>query len=211
MLFTSLSASSPILDFLGRIAEGFDLPILDWIAEHLHCDFLDAVMSFITHFGDAGLFWIVCALVCLCLPKYRKAGLSMGIALLMGLLVCNVTLKPLIARPRPYDYQLANFGREISLLISAPHDYSFPSGHTLASFEAAVALLLNHKKWGIPAVVLAALIAFSRLYLYVHYPTDVLFSLVLGIGFAFLGHFLAGKILTLFQKRKEKKNAATAA
>lgn len=178
---------------LNNLAESFDLPILDWIAQNLQCGFLDAVMPPITHLADAGLFWIALAVVFLFFPKYRKAGLAMGAALLMGVLVCNVTLKPLIARMRPYDYQLEYFGKNISLLIATPHDYSFPSGHTLASFEASVALLLYNRKLGIPALLLAALIAFSRMYLYVHYPTDVLFSVVLGIAFAFLGKYLVEK------------------
>ena len=75
------------------------------------------------------------------------------------------------------------------------HDFSFPSGHTIASLEAAVVIALNHKKMGTAALILAVLIAFSRLYLYVHYPTDVIFSVFLGTAFAFLGNYLAGKIM----------------
>ena len=127
-------------------------------------------------------------------PKTRKTGIAMAIALIMGVLICNVTLKPLIGRPRPYDYQLEHFGVTIKLLIDAQHDYSFPSGHTIASFEAAVALLLNDKRMGIPAMVIAVLVTFSRLYLYVHYPTDVIFSIIVGTAFAFIGNALAGKI-----------------
>lgn len=173
------------------LAEHFDLPILDWIAAHLACPALDFLMPLITMLGDAGLFWIATAVVLLLIPKYRRVGLGMGIALILGLVVCNLTLKPLLARMRPYDYQLAYFGKQIQLLVETPHDYSFPSGHTIASFEGATALLCSSKKAGIPAMILAALIAFSRLYLYVHYPTDVLFALVLGIGFGILGHYLA--------------------
>lgn len=187
------------MDVFSFLAERFDLPILDWIAEHLHCAFLDAIMPVITALGNGGIFWIALAVVMLLIPKYRKAGLSMGIALLLGLLVCNVTLKPLVARMRPYDYQLEHFGKSISLLIATPHDFSFPSGHTIASFEAATALLLYDRKLGIPAMVLAVLIAFSRLYLYVHYPTDVLASVVLGIIFAFLGSFLAKQVFRLVE------------
>ena len=112
----------------------------------------------------------------------------------MGLIVCNLILKPACARIRPYDYQLAHYGKVIPLLIDAMHDYSFPSGHTMGSFEAATALALSNKKLGIPALILASLIAFSRLYLYVHYPTDVLFSIVTGITFGIIGHHLAKKI-----------------
>lgn len=165
----------------SRLAEGFDLPVLQWISQNLWCGFLDAVMPVITLLGDAGIFWIVIALVLLCIPKYRRIGIAMGTALLMGLLLCNVTIKPLFARIRPYDYLLKEHSVTIQLLIPAQHDFSFPSGHTAASFEAATALALYRKKWGIAALILAALIAFSRLYLFVHYPTDVLFSVGLGV------------------------------
>ncbi len=187
---------------MSYLAEGFDLPILEWIAANLRCAFLDAVMPVITVLGDAGIFWIALAVIMLFFPKYRKTGLAMGAALLIGLLICNVTLKPLIARPRPYDYQLTHFGKTIELLISAQHDFSFPSGHTLASFEAATVLMIRTKKMGVPALILATLIAFSRMYLYVHYPTDVLFSVVLGIGIAFLGNWLVEKLYSHFEAKK---------
>lgn len=191
--------------FFGLMAEGFDLPILDWIAENIHCAFLDTVMPLITMLGDAGIFWIALSVLFLLFPKYRKIGLGMGAALLMGVLVCNVTMKPLFARIRPYDYQLEHFGRTIQLLVATPHDFSFPSGHTLASFEAATVLLINNRKLGIPSMILAVLIAFSRLYLYVHYPTDVIFSVFMGIGFAFLGNFLVKKGFAAYEAKKNSK------
>ena len=191
------------MDIWSYLAESFDLPILEWIAANLKCGFLDAVMPLITLLGDAGIFWILCSVVMILIPKTRKTGLSMGISLLIGLLVCNVTLKPLVGRIRPYDYQMQHFQKEIILLVEGLHDYSFPSGHTIASFEAATALLIGNKKLGIPALILAVLIAFSRLYLYVHYPTDVLASIVLGIGIAFLGTFLVKKGFSLWETRKQ--------
>ena len=187
-MFTALQT------LLNSVAVSFDLPILDWIQEHLQCTFLDKTMPIVTLFGDGGVFWIGIAVLLLFFAKYRKTGFSMGMALVLGLVVCNITLKPLVARIRPYDFQLQEFGREITLLISAQHDFSFPSGHTIASFEACTVLLLHDKRMGIPATVLAILIAFSRLYLYVHYPTDVLVSLVLGIAFGLLGSFLVNLI-----------------
>ena len=186
------------MDILSFLAENFDLPVLDWIAANLWNPVLDVLMPLITLLGDAGIFWIAIAVVLLCTKKYRKVGLGMGIALVIGLLVCNVTLKPLVMRPRPYDYQADVFHKIIPLLVEKQHDFSFPSGHTIASFEAAGVIVLNNKKWGIGALFLASLIAFSRLYLYVHYPTDVLASVVLGTAFAFLGNFLAGKIMDRF-------------
>ena len=195
------------MDIWSYLAEHFDLPILEWIAQTLRCGFLDKVMPIITLFGDDGIFWIACSVVLMLIPKCRKAGFSMGLALLMGLIVCNITLKPLVGRIRPYDYQLEHFGNKIPLLVESMHDFSFPSGHTIASFEAATALLIHNKKLGTPAMILAVLIAFSRLYLYVHYPTDVLASVVLGIGLAFLAAFLVAKGYKLYEVRKNAKTA----
>lgn len=191
------------MDILSFFAERFDLPILDWIAANIKCAFLDFLMPLITLLGDAGIFWIAVAVVLLFIPKQRKAGLSMGIALLIGLVVCNMILKPWVGRIRPYDYQFIHFGKTIELLVATPHDYSFPSGHTIASFEAAVALTLHNRKLGIPAMILAVLIAFSRMYLYVHYPTDVLASVVLGTAIAFLGCFIAKKLWALVESNRK--------
>ena len=191
------------MDIWSYLAESFDLPILEWIAANLKCGFLDFLMPLITLLGDAGIFWILCSVVMILIPKTRKTGLAMGISLLIGLLVCNVTLKPLVGRIRPYDYQWQFFQKEITLLVEGLHDFSFPSGHTIASFEAATALLIGNKKLGIPAMILAVLIAFSRLYLYVHYPTDVIVSIVLGIGIAFLGTFLVKKGYSIWESRKQ--------
>ena len=195
-------------ELMNQMAVAFDLPILDWIQANLKSDLLDTVMPIITLFGDGGVFWIAIAVLLLCIPKTRKIGLGMGFALLMGLVVCNITLKPLVGRIRPYDLQ-EQLGVTIPLLLTdRMHDYSFPSGHTIASFEASVVLLKNNKWMGIPAVILAVLIAFSRLYLYVHYPTDVIFSVFAGILFAFLGDSLANKVVTrLPAKRKGRYEA----
>lgn len=195
-----------MLAVLDQLAVSFDLPILDWIQANLKNGFLNVVMPFITMFGDGGIFWIACAVILLCIPKTRKTGLGMAFALIMGLIVCNITLKPLVGRIRPYDFQ-EKLGVVIPLLTERMHDYSFPSGHTIASFEAATVLLINNKKLGIPAMILAVLIAFSRLYLYVHYPTDVIFSVFAGILFAFLGNWLAGKVMAKFPAKKGRFEA----
>lgn len=189
-----------MLSLLNEIAVSFDLPILDWIQANFQCGFLDVFMPFITLFGEAGIFWIACAVLLLITKKYRKIGLGMGFALIFGVVVCNMTIKPLVMRPRPYDFQAEQFGVTIKLLVDGLHDYSFPSGHTIASFEAATVLMLNNKKLGVPALILACLIALSRLYLYVHYPTDVLVALVLGVAFGFLGNWLSGLCMKKFSK-----------
>ena len=178
---------------LESCAWAFDFPILDAIHGALGCKFMDVLMNIITLFGDGGVFWIACAVAMLFFPKTRKVGLTMGLALAMGLLVCNITLKPIVQRPRPVDL-LASNGIQLPFAVKAMHDFSFPSGHTIASFEASVVLLMNNKKWGIPAVILAVLISFSRLYLYVHYVTDVLVSIVLGTLFALLAQAIMKKV-----------------
>lgn len=180
-------------DFLYNSAISFDLPVLDWIQANMQSGFMDKFMPFITRFGDHGTFWMIVAALLFLFPKTRKTGLGMAIAMMLGLLVCNVTLKPLVARIRPYDLQ-EELGVTIQLLGERMHDFSFPSGHTIASFEAAVVMLKNSKKLGTPAMILAVLIAFSRLYLYVHYPTDVIASVLLGTLFALIGDGLAGLI-----------------
>ena len=195
-------------NFLYTCAISFDLPILDWIQANLQSGFMDKFMPFITIFGDAGIFWMVWAGVLLIFRKTRKMGIGMFIAMILGLLVCNITLKPLVARIRPYDLQLEEFGVTIKLLSGAMHDFSFPSGHTIASFEAAVVLLKNSKKMGIPAMILAVLISFSRLYLYVHYPTDVIASVILGTIFALIGDAVAGLIAPKLGAGKKGKYEA---
>ena len=194
-------------DLLYTSAISFDLPVLDWIQANMQSGFMDKFMPFITKFGDHGTFWMIVAALLFLFPKTRKTGLGMAIAMMIGLLVCNVTLKPLVGRIRPYDLQ-AELGVAIQLLGERMHDFSFPSGHTIASFEAAVVMLKNSKKLGIPAMILAVLISFSRLYLYVHYPTDVIASIILGTLFALIGDALAGPITSKVHFGKKGKYEA---
>ena len=128
-----------VTELLNKFAVAFDLPLLDWIQTHLGCAFLDKVMPIITMFGDDGIFWIACAAILLLIPSQRRNGLGMGIALMLGLIVCNMILKPVVGRIRPYDFQEQYNNVVVPLLISGLSDFSFPSGHTIASFEAAVA------------------------------------------------------------------------
>ena len=182
------------VELLNSWAVSFDLPILDWIQANLTNPVLDFLMPIITLLGDAGIFWIICASILVLTKKYRRIGFGMAIALMMGLVVCNMILKPGVARIRPYDFQMQEFSREITLLIEKQHDFSFPSGHTIASFEACTVLMLGNKKLGIPATLLAILISFSRLYLYVHYPTDVIASVILGTIFGIIGYLISHNI-----------------
>lgn len=162
-----------------------DFAVLNYIQENLRCDLLDGTIPPITKLGDAGAVWIALTVVLLLAPKTRRAGAAMAAALVLEALVCNLGIKPLVGRTRPCDVNTA-----IQLLIDRPADFSFPSGHTGASFAAVGALYFSRcRLWG-GATVLAVLISFSRLYLYVHYPSDVLAGALLGIMAGWCGAML---------------------
>lgn len=142
----------------------------------------------ITFLGEGGLIWIALGLCLIAYKKTRWVGISVLLALLFSLLVGNVTLKPLVARPRPcWRNPLVN------LLIQNPKDYSFPSGHSLSSFAAAMAIFMNHRKMGVAALLFAFIMGCTRLYFYVHYPTDVLAGMLFGLILGFLAYWIATK------------------
>ena len=167
-----------------------DFSILNFIQEHLRCAFLDGFMPFITKLGNAGFIWIVISVIFICIPKYRRVGLTLGITLALSFVCYELILKNVIARPRPFVQNPA-----FVLLIKAPSGFSFPSGHTTSAFCAATILFCFKNKLRVPILVLAILIAFSRLYLYVHFPTDVLAGIIIGILFGIIGFIVSNKIV----------------
>ena len=170
----------------------FEFAILNGIQESCRCAFLDAVLPFLSSLSNHGEIWIALALVLLLIPKTRRAGAVLALALLLEFICCNGILKPLVARSRPCDLNDA-----VRLLIPRPGDDSFPSGHSGISFAAVGALFAAKSRLWVPAFVLALIIAFSRLYLYVHWPSDVLAGAALGI----LMGFLAEKLVRYWQRR----------
>ena len=154
-----------------------DWSILHGIQNTLACPALDFLMPKITALGNGGAIWLLASGGLICTKKYRKQGILLLGGLAVGVLVGNVFLKNFIARPRP-----CWLDGSVQLLIANPTDYSFPSGHTLSSVIGATVLTKTDRRFGCAAIPLAALIAFSRLYLYVHFPSDVLAAAVLGIG-----------------------------
>lgn len=161
------------------------MAILDFVQTYLRCDFLDMAMPIITWLGNGGILWIICSLLLTAYPRTRRVGIAMAVSLVLEVLCCNVVLKPFVARVRPCDVNTT-----VRLLIPHPEGFSFPSGHTGASFAAAAALFFGKTRMGVPAFIMAALIGFSRIYLYVHYPTDVLAGALLGIMLGWLGNVL---------------------
>lgn len=154
-----------------------DWGILHWLRDTLTCPALDVLMPKITMLGDNGAVWLLTAGGLLCTKKYRKQGILLLGGLAAGVLLGNVVLKNLIARPRP-----CWLDTNVKLLIQKTTDYSFPSGHTLSSVIGATILTKTDRRFGYAAIPLAALIAFPRLYLYVHFPTDILGAAILGVG-----------------------------
>lgn len=153
-----------------------DWSILHWVRDVLTCPFSDSLMPKLTLLSNGGAVWLLAAGGLLCTKKYRRQGLLLLGGLAVGVLVGNVCLKNLIARPRP-----CWLDSSVRLLIADPTDYSFPSGHTLSSVIGATILTKTDRRFGYAAITLAALIAFSRLYLYVHFSSDVLAAAVLGV------------------------------
>lgn len=149
--------------FLGAIGQ-LENPVLDFL------------MPLLTSLGNGGILWILISITLLCFKTTRKCGFALAIALTLVLLFGNILLKPMIARPRPF---MVN--ETINLLITTPTDFSFPSGHTYSAVAGAFVIYRYYKKWGIATWCLAVVIAFSRLYLMVHYFTDIIGGIALGI------------------------------
>lgn len=154
-----------------------DQSILYWIHDNLSCGVLDMLMPKLTLLGSGGAIWLLAAAIMLCAKKYRRQGVILLAGLAVGVLVGNVCLKNLIDRPRP-----CWLDDSVKLLIPIPTDYSFPSGHTLSSVIGATVLTKTNRRFGWAAIPLAAIIAFSRLYLFVHYPSNILAGAVLGVA-----------------------------
>lgn len=157
--------------------------------QNLRSEWLDTIVLHLTDLGDGGFIWIVTSILMTVLPalgketresrkKRGKTGVCMIISLIITVVIVNIVLKHSVQRLRPFQVD-----RSIVPLIT-PSDYSFPSGHTASSFAASTSILLQYRKWGIAAIVLAGVIAFTRLYLFVHFPTDVLVGMLIGIAVA---------------------------
>ena len=153
---------------------------------NLNSELFNKIMIFFTILGDNGMIWIAVALILFLNRKYRKIGLFSIVSLIICALAVNVILKPLIHRPRPFS-ELA----DITLLIKAPKDYSFPSGHTAASFVMVYIFFRHIKKYFIPVLITGILIAFSRMYLTVHFPSDILVGLIIGLLSGYAGEKVA--------------------
>ena len=200
----------------------FDLSVFEWV-QTIHGGFLDKLMVVITTLGEGGIIFIAVALALLCTKKYRKAGVAIIVALLVMEVGNNLILKTIFARPRPFNLDPAAYSwwheiYKFPELVKRPTSYSFPSGHTSSAFAAAIALLWYNRKFGIPLTLFAAVMGFSRIYVEVHYCTDVLFGALFGIVYALIAVLIVNKVYPIVMPKVEakiddfkKKKAAKAA
>lgn len=175
-----------MLEFLCNL----DGNILLFLQDNVRNPVLTPILRLITTLGNGGAVWIVLAVLLLCIPKTRKVGCMAVMALLGTLLVNNMILKNLVARTRPYEVI-----EGLTYIVMKPTDFSFPSGHAGCSFAVACIMFRRlPRRYGIPALVLAILISLSRLYVGVHYPSDVLFGMISGILISYGAEMLVSRL-----------------
>ncbi len=166
-----------------------DMMILNFIDKNLHTRIGDIFFANITKIGNGGIIWIILALMLIFYTKERKVGFAAILSLLLVLIICLMIMKPLVARERPFE----NFSNYF-LLIKKPTDYSFPSGHAASSFALISVLYFYKHRWFKYTLVLALILSFSRLYLFVHYPSDVFWGAVFGIAFGYFSYRLTNRL-----------------
>ena len=181
-----------------------EFKLLDWIGSTFHNDFLDLAMPYVSFLGNGGWIWILLAVALMIKKKTRKAGLSVAVALVFSVVISDYILKPGIARLRPYELNPL-----IRLTVPPPTGFSFPSGHTQAAFAAASALRRNSKWMGITALALATLIGFSRLYLSLHFITDVVGGAAIGYSLGLTANGMITNMRYRYNAKRRKRRKKT--
>ncbi|MDD6645052.1 MAG: phosphatase PAP2 family protein [Oscillospiraceae bacterium] len=186
-----------MIDFITKI----DFSILYWIQDNLRNSFMDFVMPLFSNLQDGGLIWISIAVVMLFFKRTRYCGIAVLFAMGIDTLITEYGIKNVVCRVRP-----CNLVDDVNMLVEKPTSYSFPSNHSASAFAGAVAVMLTIKKkaWTIPAFVFSGIIAFSRMYVFVHFPSDVFAGILLGSTIAVLVCYLMKK--TGFKALLERKN-----
>ena len=181
----------------------WDLDVLLFIQDQLRMDMLTPFWKAITFLANGGWFWVLLSVILVLNKKSRRTGFMAMLSMAVGYLIVNLVLKNAVARIRPYEVEPA-----LTLLVNKAHDFSFPSGHACVSFSCATSLFRSDKKMlGVPALILASLIAFSRLYVGIHYPTDVIFGILFGV----LSSLIAWGLFAFIEKKMNERKRRMAA
>lgn len=182
-----------------------EIEILKWVHETFHSiEWLNYTMKYVTYLGEFGAAVIALAVLFSIIPKTRPAGWRMVVGIALDVLLVNVLLKTIVDRPRPWTEftEIKAFYEQFGIRL--PTDSSFPSGHAAICFCGAVAIALRYKKWALPVLLLAGTVALSRIYLCVHYPSDVLAGVLIGSACGSVGHLVVSGI----EKRKKPQISA---
>ncbi len=170
-----------------QLIEKLDFFITHLFSDWINAEFLDTFMVFVTRIADSGAIWIITGAILLCFKKTRKCGFVMLISLLCAFIISEFTIKPIFNRLRPFEAM-----ENLRLIIPPPSGASFPSSHATTSFAAAIVLYRCNKSYGIYALILAFFVAISRVYLCVHFFSDILVGALLGTVIGFLSFKLGG-------------------
>ena len=201
----------PAIAMTAFYQSGFYQKIFEWdanillnIQNNVRSDFWDPIMKAITHSMDKGIFFIILAVLLLIIPKTRKVGLCAAISLVFSLIICNGILKNVFDRVRPYEVIDG-----LKCIVKLADDASFPSGHSSGAFAPAIAILLasdkKYKAFAFVGVLYAGLVGFTRLYVGIHYPTDVIAGALVATIFAIPAYFIGSKIYDTFARKFGKK------
>lgn len=166
----------------------WEAEVLFWIRDNLTCGFMDFLMSAVSLLLTANILWFVVALALIYKKNTRRVGTILLLALIISIILCNGIMKPCFERVRPY----VEYG--VPIIIPENGGYSFPSGHTTSVTVITTILLKYYRKWGYAMMVFAVMVMFSRMYLFVHYPTDILGGIAVGIVSVILAHLIIGYI-----------------
>lgn len=165
--------------------------VLQWF-DSVHGTVLDPVMVGITYSATSGLVWFALGFLMTCSSRWRRCGVSVIVSVIAAYVIVDLVIKPIVCRERPFDVS------DFSLLVPAPDSWSFPSGHTASAFAGATAVLIHSRRWGCAAMAYAVLVGVSRLYLCVHWPTDVIAGALVGMAVAFLAVWFMSRWIPYF-------------